>query len=269
MKSPFPGMDPYIEARGLWGDFHSSLIQEIRSALAEVVPERYLVRTGERDYIVLLDEEGKGHHPFEPDVSVKSVVSKESPQSPEAATALAEGATDPAPVSMRPFISEEFRENFIEIQDTDPEQPLITSIEVLSPSNKRHGSPGWKVYLRKRQGLFLNGTHLVEIDLLRGGQRMPMRDPWPGSPYTILVARGGSVPRYLAWPAHSLRPLPTIPIPLAQPDPDISINLQAMVEAIFARSRYSRSIDYSKPLTPPLPLEEQQWVEQQLRDQKS
>jgi hypothetical protein len=27
MKSPFTGMDPFIEACGLWGDFHSHLIE--------------------------------------------------------------------------------------------------------------------------------------------------------------------------------------------------------------------------------------------------
>ena len=29
MKSPFPGMDPYIEACGLWRDFHGHLIEKI------------------------------------------------------------------------------------------------------------------------------------------------------------------------------------------------------------------------------------------------
>src|SRR5262245_41953669 len=56
MKSPFPGMDPYIEACGLWGDFHEALIYEIKSTLAQAVPERYLVRSGERSYLVLVEE---------------------------------------------------------------------------------------------------------------------------------------------------------------------------------------------------------------------
>ena len=48
MKSPFPGMDPYIEACGLWEDFHHALIHEIKYGLAQVVPDRYVVRIGER-----------------------------------------------------------------------------------------------------------------------------------------------------------------------------------------------------------------------------
>src|SRR5262249_10891473 len=70
MRSPFPGMDPYIEARGLWGDFHHDLISEIKYALAQSAPERYLVRAGERSYVVLVEQEGKTSRPFLPDVSV-------------------------------------------------------------------------------------------------------------------------------------------------------------------------------------------------------
>ena len=70
MKSPFPGMDPYIESCGLWGDFHNSLIADIHRALADAAPERYFVRTGERSYHVLIGAEGKTDHPFTPDVKV-------------------------------------------------------------------------------------------------------------------------------------------------------------------------------------------------------
>ena len=70
MKSPLPGMDPYIEACGLWADFHNRLIREIHVALAQAVPEHYVVRTGERSSVVLVEAEGKETHPFLPDVSV-------------------------------------------------------------------------------------------------------------------------------------------------------------------------------------------------------
>ncbi len=70
MKSPFPGMDPYIEGCGLWEDFHSHLIEKIGEKLADAAPDRYLVRTGERSYVVLVESEGKRSHSFLPDVSV-------------------------------------------------------------------------------------------------------------------------------------------------------------------------------------------------------
>ena len=80
MPSPFPGMDPYIEACDLWADFHDSLIQEIKSTLAQAAPERYLIRTGERSYLVLVETEGKKSHPFLPDVSVTTPRQEEVPE---------------------------------------------------------------------------------------------------------------------------------------------------------------------------------------------
>jgi hypothetical protein len=65
MKSPFPGMDPYIEAFGLWGDFHGDLIGEIKRSLAPRLPERYFVQTGERAYVVIAAIDEKEARPIE------------------------------------------------------------------------------------------------------------------------------------------------------------------------------------------------------------
>src|SRR5262249_49911163 len=158
----------------------------------------------------------------------------------------------------------EHRETFVEIYEAGPDGRLVTTVEVLSPSNKRPGTPGWDLYQRKRQSLLLGGVSLVEIDLLRGGTRMPMLDPWPGSPYTLLVARAKKPHLCKAWPAHYGRALPAIPVPLAKPDPDIPLNLQPMIDAIYQLSRYEQSIDYAKPLTPPLAPEDAAWLAQEL-----
>jgi hypothetical protein len=263
MKSPFPGMDPYIEACGLWGDFHLELIAEMKRALAQAAPERYLVRAGERSYVVLVEEEGKKSHPFVPDVSV-TTERRTRPSRRKGGTALAEPDFKAEPVLMRAFIEEEHREAFVEIFEATPEQRLVTCIEVLSPSNKRLHTPGWDLYLRKRQSLLLGEANLVEIDLLRGGQRMPMLDAWPASPYTVLVARAKKYDLCRAWPVYARFPLPSIPVPLAKPDPDILLDLKPMIDSIYERSRYARSIDYSKPLNPPLGQEEARWLEKQL-----
>src|SRR5207253_2095751 len=103
MKSPFPGMDPYIEERGLWPDFHDDLIGEIKRAVAPVLPQRYFVRTEERSYVVLAGVEGKETSPFLPDVGVRSPSAPSSP-SPEAAMALAEPAAGAGPIQMVAFI---------------------------------------------------------------------------------------------------------------------------------------------------------------------
>ncbi len=92
-----------------------------------------------------------------------------------------------------------------------------------------------------------------------------MLDPWPNSPYTLLVCRQSRAPYCKVWKAHFQRPLPVLPVPLASPDPDLSLALQPMIEAIYERSRYYRSIDYSRPLVPALSAEEQNWLTEQLR----
>lgn len=117
----------------------------------------------------------------------------------------------------------------------------------------------------------MGGINLVEYDLLRDGQRPPMLDPWPNSPYTLLVARGAfRYERCKVWRASFQRPLPEIPVPLDEPDADIPLRLQPMIEAIYKRSRYGGSINYSKPLKPPLRGTEAAWVKTQLRQwQKS
>src|SRR4051794_30403364 len=121
MKSPFPGMDPYIEARGLWPDFHDDLIGEIKRAVAPALPPRYFVRTEVRSYIVLAGADGKEPSPSPPDINVRSPTAGPAPP-PGAATAVAEPATGAGPIQMLAFIDERFRENFIEIFDADSEE---------------------------------------------------------------------------------------------------------------------------------------------------
>ena len=266
MKSPFPGMDPYIESCGLWGDFHHDLISEMKRALAQAAPERYLVRTGERSYLVLVGTEGKESHPFLPDVSVTSPRRGKNPSRKKGGVHVAEASLGPEPLMLRAFITEEYCETFVEIYEAEPEQRLVTTIEVLSPTNKRPDTPGWDLYQRKRQSILLSGLNLVEIDLLRNGQRPPMLDHWPDSPYTLLVSCGDLFKRCRVWPAHFRQPLPTLPVPLAKPDAHIELNLQSMIEAIYERSRYATSIDYRKPLDPPLNAEETRWLTKRLSE---
>jgi hypothetical protein len=256
-------MGPYIEACDLWESFHNDLISQIAWQLAGITPERYLVRTGERSYLVLIESEGKKAHPFLPDVVVTTPPGHKK-GAKKGGTAVAEPAADQTPHVLRAFIEEEHREPFVEIYETDPETRLVTSIEVLSPSNKRPGTQGWDLYRRKRQSLLLGDVNLVEIDLLRGGQRMPMLDPWPDSPYVLMVARARKPYACKVWEGSFQRPLPPIPVPLAKPDADLSLSLRPLIDTIYQRFRYAQSIKYTAELTPPLKPEEAAWCRQQL-----
>jgi hypothetical protein len=264
MASSFPGMDPYIEACGLWEDFHNSLISHKAIQLADPSPERYVVRTGERSYLVLVESEGKQSYPFLPDVAVTTSRTRKK-GSQKGGTAVAEPADTDKPHVLRAFVKEEHRETFLEIYETDPAMRLVTTIEALSPSNKRPGTEGWDLYQHERQSILLSDGNLVEIDLLRGGQRMPMLDPWPDCPYLLMVARAWKPDACLVWEGHSQRPLPPLPVPLAKPDPDLSLPLQPLVETIYRRFRYEQSIDYATELTPPLSAREAAWLRRQLQ----
>jgi hypothetical protein len=265
MKSPFPGMDPYIEGCGLWADFHTKLIGEIERNLAVRLPERYFIQTGERSYVVLAGMDGKEEMPFYPDVGLEAEAAERKDRPHVSRVAIVEPATASDAVTMRAFIDQHFRENFIEIYEADPEVRLVTCIELLSPSNKRRGSEGWEQYLRKRNALLLGSANLVEIDLLRGGQRLPMVEPWPNSAYYFLVGRQSSVPYCRVWPVHCHQALPEIPVPLASPDPDVPLALGPLIEAVYERSRYARRIDYNKLLHPPLSPEQAGCLEARLR----
>ncbi len=269
MQSPFPGMDPFIESCGLWGDFHQSLISEIKNQLARAATERYLVRAEEREYVEFIQTDDKALKWFRPVVTISKRNRNPAPRG-QARTAVVESNPGLAADStlMHAFIEESVRESFVEIWDTQPGRRLVTCIEVLSAANKRKGAKGWRIYRRKRQSLMLAKVNLIEIDLLREGTRMAMLEPWPSSPYTLLVSRGGDEGLCRVWPAYSLKRLPTIPVPLAPPDSDLHLELQPMVQAIYELSRYARSINYRRADQAKLDEEEAKWLKKQLRMQR-
>jgi hypothetical protein len=239
-RSPFPGMDPFIEARGLWADFHHRLVTQIGDAIAPILPPRYVARFGHRTYIDHLSddaEEESGTH-FEPDVSVVR-----QGAAPLAAPNGGQAASEPDSVIMHSAPPEvEVKEVYLDIFDLDADRKLVTSVEVLSPANKRFHGTGWKQYQRKRDLLLLGRANLVEIDLLRGGRRRPMREPWPDSPYYVLISRKWEVPACHVHPAFITQPLPFLRVPLERGETELEVSLQSCVEAIYDRSRYWQDI---------------------------
>jgi hypothetical protein len=250
MKSPFPGMDPFIEARGLWADFHDNLIVEMQRALNELLPDRYEALLGERTFIDLVDPtEGTATgHVVKPDVRIDGPGNGDA----SAGTAWQSEGVLATSVLMHPELAVEERETFVEIRQAGSEEHVVTCIELLSPTNKRPGSPGWAEYERKRQLMFRGQANFVEIDLLRGGRRRPMREPWPASPYYLLVMWKDQAPECRVWPVQATEPLPPVPIPLVRPDPDLEFQLQPCIDAVLARSRYERRMKYVEPIHPPL-----------------
>jgi len=42
--------------------------------------------------------------------------------------------------------------------------------------------------------------------------------------------------------------LPVLPVPLLEPDPDVPLDLGAVVASVYERGAYASQIDYSSPL---------------------
>jgi Protein of unknown function (DUF4058) len=258
MPSPFPGMDPFLEAQGYWREFHTKFLNWIQDTLTERVPDAYEVRIEERLSLV-----------YEPDVDTRrgtwpDVAILRSAGPSEAGSSTSGTMTlEPVTLTLPRYHVEEVSEARIEIRRF-PDRELVTAIELLSPSNKE--APGELLYSQKRLELIHQPVHLVELDLLIRGKRLTMEEELPKGHYYAFVSRAER--RFLSetstWTIRD--PLPTIPIPLLAPDPDIPLDLAAIFQTVYQRARYERSIKYKAPLGLPLSPEDRAWAEAIARD---
>ena len=87
----------------------------------------------------------------------------------------------------------------------------------------------------------------------------------PLAPYYVTLARVERRPYVDVWPLQLAARLPVLPVPLSTPDPDVPLDLGAIVPAVYERGGYATRIDYRQPVPPPsLASEQQAWVEQLL-----
>ncbi|MDQ2731584.1 MAG: DUF4058 family protein [Armatimonadota bacterium] len=256
MTSPFPGMDPFIEGDS-WQDFHGRLIGVIAEFLTPNIRPRYVVRTQERVYLEHSPGDGLSRS-LGPDVSV--VIRRDREYSLHAGGVVV--AEAPTIVSLPMPVRE--REHYLTILWRETME-VVTVLEVLSPSNKRRGNDGRVEYLGKRDTVLLSRSHLVELDLLRGGERLPTLQPLPAGDYYSLVSRVERRPRAEAYAWRLFHQMPAIPIPLRAGDGDVALDLQAAFNTVYDRSDYDYSLDYSRSLEPPLNSAGAEQVEETLR----
>ena len=242
-------------------DFHDGFIVLLREAVQPKLPEPYYAVLGRRAWVEV-SERYVGA-----DVNIV-LPKKPSTVSGTGLTATLD-VTEPIIVKVP---HDEHRETIVEIYVGRGEgRRLVTAIEVLSPGNKTPGEKGRDLYLRKQAELLDSQSHLVEIDLLRGGTHSTaVPEVWltgkvaPFS-YHVCAHRFDNFEDYFIYPIQLADRMPTISIPLLPGDGDVMVSLQQVFERTYAAGPYHREINYDYPVPPPeLTTSEQTWVQQQL-----
>ncbi len=256
MKSPFPGIDPYLEDQGHWPDFHNTFLTSCRDALLDELPDHYDARIDER--FRLFEVDSVRPRLIEPDVAITRR------KGPSTSVAASGGPllVEPVLVSIgTPEVVEE-RLTWVEVRRL-PGRELVTVIELLSPSNK--SGLGREDYLDKRWATLRQSVNLVELDFLIGGRRLPLGGPLPPGDFYAVVTRAGRRENCEVFAWNIDQPLPLVPVPLKAPDPDVPLDLHAIFRTTFDRGRYPRVVDYGAALGLPLPPEVRAWAELQAR----
>jgi hypothetical protein len=269
MPSPFPGMNPYLEHPALWSSFHFRLVSAVLSRLDQVLPSHYYTEIKTQTYQVLEgseeDEEGQWvrNHPAANPAHL--------PRSHDESNGMVVMPPLQSPQSVVLPMMLTLKERYLEIRELGSEA-VITVVKILTPRNKRQGR-GRMVYERHRDRILAGSSHLVEIDLLRRELPMPMLGAIGSMDYRILVSRAERRPKADLYAFNLSDSFPSFPLPLKPADADLPLELQSMLEDVFAllrryrkgRARYAQRIDYQQPV--PLPLltaTQQAWVDELL-----
>ena len=256
MGSPFPGMDPYLEAPDIWPGVHALLISyAVEQLQPQLRPRGYFVDANER---IWLEESSRSVYP---DVAVV----KRPVQAADVASHASGVLIADEPVHVH-AMETEIHEGFLEIFDQQSHQ-LISSIEFLSPANKT--GKGREVFQRKQRELQNGGVNLVEIDLLRGGEHVlavpqPLVEslrPWN---YLVVLSRIQGHD-FEVYPIGLRGRLPRIRIPLKSTDADGVLDLQALLDRAYNTGPYPDRLNYRSEPTPVLTEIEMQWAGELLR----
>ncbi|MFN4032914.1 MAG: DUF4058 family protein [Fimbriimonadales bacterium] len=259
MTNPFPGMNPYLEQRRFWGGVHHRLITYAADALQTQLRPRYFVNIEERVYIET------SQRAIVPDVALMQTT-----HAPTTSVATRPSTYDP-PLLLQ-VDARQHTEGAIHIYDTEQQMRLITVIEVLSPTNKEPNTQGRALYLRKQAEILKSAVHLVEIDLLRGGDytlaapwhrvREQVRFEWH---YMVSVSCVDDPEHYWLYPRTVRERLPVFPVPLA--GEQVGVDLQALLERCYVDGGYGDVVDYTQPPPPPpFRADDAAWMDALLRE---
>jgi len=230
-------MDPYLEDPQEWPEVHNRLIVNLADWLSPQLRPTYRVAIEKRTYQTDVDDfllVGL------PDVTVwQPKSSTPSSQPPRYSTAGTLASTKDRPFAVTMPMPTTVKEGYLEIRRVKTGE-VVTAIEILSPSNKRPGE-GRDAYIRKRRQVLGSSTHLVEIDLLRTGEKMPAIGEVPPTDYRILVSRGDRRPNAMVYAFTLREAIPVFPLPLRPQDPEPLVDLQTLLNNLYDLAGYDSS----------------------------
>ena len=255
MPTSFPGMDPYLERPGFWEEVHTRLIVALADNLSPAVMPRYRVGVERRTYLTVAEPPSRDVSAGKPDVLVI-----EARGNGGLALAPSPIAVAPPQIASLPM-PEEVIERYLTVREVASNK-VITVIEILSPSNKLSGV-GRDQYEKKRLQVLGSQTNLVEIDLLRTGEPLPMwvQDGGGTSDYRIVISRTQQRPRADVYLFGVREPIPNFPIPLQAREDEPILPLNQILHELYDRAGYDLAIDYSQPAEPPLMDDDAAWAE--------
>ncbi|MFH7029442.1 MAG: DUF4058 family protein [Heteroscytonema crispum UTEX LB 1556] len=250
MENPFSGMNPYLEQPEFWHQVHNRLIVAIADDLTPQIAPKYRVSIEERVYTsvddILL-------------VGIADVAAANRNTTGTGATLTTAKLAEPRKVKLP--MPEQVIERFLEVRSTQSRE-VVAVIELLSPKNKR-SKEGRAAYESKRQKILASATNLVEIDLLRLGEAMPILEAIDTG-YRILVSRSYKRPDADLHTFDLKDQIPAFPVPLREGEPEPVVDLQRLLNEVYDRARFDLAIDYSQPLKPALSPDEEAWMREVL-----
>jgi hypothetical protein len=192
------------------------------------------------------------------------VVQRQQKATDKDETNVAVSSPPAQPVTVTVPLPETVKEGYLEVREVATGE-VVTAIEILSPTNKRPGR-GREKYANKRQRVLGSFTHLVEIDLLRAGEPMPILSNGIRTDYRILVSRAERRPEADLYAFNLQNGIPQFPLPLRQGDNEPLVDLQELLHRVYDRAGYDLALDYRRQPVPPLPELDAEWADAVLRE---
>jgi hypothetical protein len=147
---------------------------------------------------------------------------------------------------------DEVKDRYLELYDVKTGE-VVTQIEILLARHKVEGE-GKRQYDQRQRKARENRIPVIAIDLIRDqvtNYGIAIFDP--------------TRPHLDGYVFGVREPVPDIPIPLRQGEPNLILPLNKLLHERYDRANYDLAIDYSQPPEPPLSEEDNEWAAELLR----